>query len=308
MLTENKVSIAMATYNGSKFLNQQLDSIINLTYKCTELIIVDDCSSDNTIEIINSYIDKYHWIKLYQNVINIGAVKSFEKAINLCSGDYIALSDQDDVWFPNKLQTLLDNIEENLLIHSDAVLVDEHMNIVANSYFSTIKNKKLSGFTDYLLMNNVTGCTMLFSRKLFELAMPIPEGFYIHDHYLAIVASFHGTIKLLDEPLVYYRQHDSNSIGAARSDFNQFMTSCKFKAESLKSLLSTPQFKNSWQIQLLSDYRISLYIGKWQGEYSKFKLLSLKDGWKHLLFYYIMRFMGRTKMSIKIYNFIRKYY
>ena len=200
MLTENKVSIAMATYNGSKFLNQQLDSIINLTYKCTELIIVDDCSSDNTIEIINSYIDKYHWIKLYQNVINIGAVKSFEKAINLCSGDYIALSDQDDVWFPNKLQTLLDNIEENLLIHSDAVLVDEHMNIVANSYFSTIKNKKLSGFTDYLLMNNVTGCTMLFSRKLFELAMPIPEGFYIHDHYLAIVASFHGTIKLLDEP------------------------------------------------------------------------------------------------------------
>ena len=297
----------MTTYNGARFLNQQLDSIINQTYKNIEIIIVDDCSADSTIEIINSYIDKYSFIKLYQNPKNLGVVKSFEKAIKLCTGDFIALSDHDDVWFPNKLQILLDNIGDNLLIHSDAVLVDEYMNIIANSYFSTVKTQKLSGFTDYLLMNNVTGCTMLFSRKLMDLAIPIPEGFYIHDHYLAIMASFYGTIKLLDEPLVFYRQHGANTIGAAKSDFRSFLVVCKFKGESLRCLLEKPQFKNNWQIILLSDYRLSFSNHRWNSRYSIFRLLILKNGFK-LMAYFLLLNLLPFGIAEKIYNKIHKIY
>lgn len=301
------ISIAMATYNGENYLAEQLDSILNQTHTNIEIVIVDDCSKDTTIEIIKFYKQKYPCIKLYHNEKNNGVVRSFEKAINLCSGDYIALSDQDDVWFPYKLEELLNNIGNNLLIHSDAILVDEKMNVITKSHFDCVKERSKLTYVDYLISNNVTGCTMMFSRKLAELAMPIPNEFYIHDHYLAIVASFYGTIKLLDEPLVYYRQHGLNSIGAARPDFNQFLIGCKAKADSLKSLLSMTQFKNNWQIELLSDYRLAFYNHNWKSKYSIYRLLRLRHGIK-LIAYYLILNLPPLSISEKIYNKIHKIY
>ena len=127
------ISIAMATYNGGQYLSEQLDSIVNQTYTNIEIVIVDDDSKDNTVEIIKSYQQKYKFIKLYQNPTNLGIVKSFEKAISLCNGDYIALSDQDDVWLPHKLEELVNKIGSSLLIYSDAILVDSNMQVIANS-------------------------------------------------------------------------------------------------------------------------------------------------------------------------------
>jgi glycosyltransferase involved in cell wall biosynthesis len=107
------ISIAMCTYNGERFIKEQLDSILNQTYKNFELIITDDDSSDKTITIIKEYIKQDKRIKLYQNNSNLGFIKNFEKAISLCSGDYIVLADQDDIWKVNKLEIFLEQIKDN---------------------------------------------------------------------------------------------------------------------------------------------------------------------------------------------------
>lgn len=297
----------MATYNGNLYIASQLDSIIRQTYKNIEIIIVDDGSCDETVSIIRQYQKLHTNIKLIQNPTNLGVVKTFAHAMSLCDGEYIALSDQDDVWFSNKLEKLLDNIGDNLLIHSDAVLVDDNMQVLADSNITqTKKDRYKTEFIDYLISTNVTGCTTLFPRKLLDLALPIPDGFYIHDHYLAIIASFYGTVKFLDETLVYYRQHGNNAIGASRRSFDKFLQNCQVVANSYNFLLSLPAFKNNFSIELLRDYRLSLYMGKWTGRFSIFKLLQIKHGVKLLTYYMILGGIFGRGIAKKIYNFIYK--
>lgn len=301
------ISIAMATYNGSSYLANQLDSIISQTYKNIEIIIVDDCSNDDTIMIIRQYQKQYRNIRLIQNPINLGIVKSFGTALTLCGGEYIALCDQDDVWFSDKLEKLLDNIGHNLLIHSDTVLVDKNMQVIASSGIQSTKTDKFKcDFEDYLISNNVTGCTALFTKRLCELALPIPEGFYIHDHYLAIIASFYGSIKFLDAPLVYYRQHDNNSIGAKRAGFESFILNCEAVARSYSILLKMPVFRGNFSVELLRDYRLSMYLGKWTSQFSIFRICQVKHGVRLLAYYMLVGgVLGRT-LSRKIYNYLYK--
>ena len=115
-MQESLISVALCTYNGEKFLREQIDSILAQTYKNLEIVIVDDCSTDKTTNIINAYAEKDKRIKLFQNASNLGFNKNFERALGLTSGEYIAISDQDDIWLPQKLQSLLDNIKNNWLI------------------------------------------------------------------------------------------------------------------------------------------------------------------------------------------------
>ena len=130
---QNKlVSIAMATYNGEKYLRKQLESIYNQTYKNIEFIVCDDRSSDKTVKILQEYQNKYG-LKFFINEQNLGFVKNFEKAASLCTGEYIAFADQDDVWLPDKIEILLSEIGNNSLICSDAKLIDENNNQVAES-------------------------------------------------------------------------------------------------------------------------------------------------------------------------------
>ena len=213
------VSVAMATYNGEKYLVEQLDSILTQTHPIYEIIIVDDGSSDGTLSILNAYKDKYSNIKVYPNSENLGVVKSFERAIMLTSGDYIALSDQDDVWFENKVETLVNNIGDNLLIYSDAVVVDQKLNKISESnlaFFETARD--FSKYRDYLFGNNVTGCTMMVNREILTETLPFPEfKIMFHDQYLALYAAFKSKIKKLNIPLMFYRQHDKNVAASYRS-------------------------------------------------------------------------------------------
>ena len=120
-----KVSIALATYNGEKYLREQLDSILSQSIQDFELVACDDCSTDSTLKILNEYAEKDFRVKVFTNEKNLGFKKNFEKAIFLCSGDYIALSDQDDIWTENHLQVLLENIGNNDLVGANAFLCDE---------------------------------------------------------------------------------------------------------------------------------------------------------------------------------------
>lgn len=286
------ISIAIATYNGSKYLSKQLDSVLQQTYTNLEIIIVDDYSTDDTVKILENYQDSR--IKLYQNSQNLGLLKTFSRAIELSHGEYVALCDQDDIWLPHKIETIINHIGDNLLIHSDAKLIDKEDHVIGNSHFAYAKRKDKNTFIDYLISNNVTGCTCLFSKKLKELALPFPEYFYSHDHYLGLVASFYGKIKLLDEPLILYRQHGANAIGAKRPSFEQFFIECKKKADSYDSMLKLPQFQNNPDIILFRDYRKAL-AEKESLTWRQIKaLLKIKSGYKLFGYYYIMRYIPRV--------------
>lgn len=253
------ISVAIATYNGEKYIKEQLDSILAQTHPVDEIIIVDDCSSDETWKILIEYVANNSKIKIFRNETNLGGTKSFEKAIHACSGDYIALADQDDVWLIEKIAILLNQIGDNWLIYSDAFVVDAALNVTHHSY--TALKPNLSGdFVKYLIMNDVTGCTVLFSRQLIEKCFPIPSGYYVHDHYLALMASFFNKISYCDKPLIYYRQHSGNQIGASRlKNYTSWQARSLDFVNSCNALLSTKIFQNNFDVkQALKYYQARL--------------------------------------------------
>lgn len=297
----------MATYNGEKYLSQQLDSILNQTHPIYEIIIVDDGSSDDTLNILNTYRDKYNNIKVYPNPENIGVVKSFERAIMLASGDYVALADQDDVWFNNKIEVLVAEIGDNLLIHSDAVLVDDDMNVLQPSHFAWGKQSDKNGFFDYLVNSNVTGCTVLMSRELINLTLPLRSYVLPHDWYFSYYAAYCGRIKLYLEPLIYYRQHAVNVSGAKKKTFTQYRQNCLDLGSGYNDLLKDKFFAMDKSLVFMCDYKLSLYSRRWHGENSIFQLLKIKkQGIKLLVFYFMMTKLPLS-LSERFYNLLRKF-
>ncbi len=222
------ISIAMATYNGEKFLSKQLDSIFSQSYKNIEVIVCDDNSTDKTVEILKEYSKKYTNLKYYINQNRLGVVKNFERALMLSKGDFIALSDQDDIWLPNKLELLYKNIDDNLIILSDAYVIDENDKVLYDSFIDYIKVDKNTDFVSFLFGSRFPGCTFLINRKLLNYAIPFPNKVVHHDWWLNLVASKIGKVKFLDEKLIYYRLHSSNTTGAFKANFknllNYFLT------------------------------------------------------------------------------------
>jgi glycosyltransferase involved in cell wall biosynthesis len=209
------VSVALATYNGEKYLHAQLDSILAQTYPPGEIVVVDDCSIDNTMTILEEYCCRFpKLITVERNNENIGYVKNFQKSLLLCRGDFIALCDQDDIWDPQKIATLVDRIGNADLIHSDARLIDSANSLITASFSQySAKRSKDNRFLKLCLNNTVTGCTMLFRRSLLERAVPFPPCIP-HDHWLALLAADGKGIAYYPSPLVSYRQHERNVLGA----------------------------------------------------------------------------------------------
>lgn len=230
------VSIAMTTYNGEKFLAQQLDSIVLQSYQNIEVVICDDGSTDNTLNIIQSYCNKYHFITLYQNSHKLGFVKNFEKAISLCKGGYIALSDQDDIWEKDKLKIQMDEmhkLEQNtsvlpIMIHSDLSMINEENQQTQISYFK-FKHYKLKKDKDLgaiLGPCGVMGNTILMNRHLKNKILPFPDELDVHDYWIALINELFGKRVTLVRPLVKYRIHSqntSNSTGKLKISFNKLI-------------------------------------------------------------------------------------
>ena len=227
------VSIAMATYNGEKYIREQLDSIVAQTYRPIEVIVCDDASLDNTIEIINEYCFKLD-IKITKNEKNLGYAKNFEKAILKCSGDYIALCDQDDIWKNNKIERLMNEISGYSLIYSDASLINQVGDLICDSKHKAFMIDEYSDMLEnkFIFRNYVVGCTCLFKRKLI-LELNIPDEIP-HDWWIAILAIKNKGIKYLDHSLVLYRQHDSNQIGFKQTSISEKISQC-FDVENFNS-------------------------------------------------------------------------
>ena len=210
------VSIVIATYNGATFLRQQLDTVIAQTYSRIEIIVIDDRSSDSTLSILNEYAGRNSNLKIYQNEVNLGHIKTFERGISFCTGEYIFPCDQDDVWDNNKLLLMMKALEKDSpVIYCDSAFIDDQGNSLHRK-ISDIKNlKTYESVLPFIIGNCVSGHAAMFTRKIALQAMPFPPTI-IHDWWLAFVASTQGKIQFLDLPLVQYRQHTGNVIGAIK--------------------------------------------------------------------------------------------
>lgn len=208
------VSIAMATYNGERFLRQQLDSIYAQTYPNIEVLVSDDRSVDGTVRILEEY-RRTHGLAYSVNEARLGYPGNFARATSMCSGAYIAFADQDDIFLPGKIETLIREIGSYSLIYSDAALIDEQGTVLAPSYMRYVHYPMLTGkpFRELVFSCFIRGFQVLFTRELLRAALPVPER-VTHDDWFTILAAKLGGIKYLDQPLVHYRQHGGNVTGS----------------------------------------------------------------------------------------------
>jgi hypothetical protein len=208
------VSIVVGTYNGEKYLREQLESIYGQTYQNIEVLVCDDFSTDSTVKILNKFSREYG-LTYYVNKMNLGLVSNYEKALSLAKGDYLALADQDDIWYPGKIELLLNNIGTFSLIHSSVHVIDgngnPHRDAFVVSEYSRDHTTKVN-FSDFLETAWVLGCTSLIEKSLLENSLPFPEGVMFHDWWLTMAAIKlgHG-IKYIHQPTIKYRQYGENT-------------------------------------------------------------------------------------------------
>jgi glycosyltransferase involved in cell wall biosynthesis len=210
------VSVAMATYNGAEYLGQQLRSIVDQSYTNLEIFITDDASTDGTIDILEMYRRRYDFIKISRHQENMGITASFEHSIKNCRGDFIAISDQDDIWDLNKISVMMESIGNEDLIYSDSELVDKNgrsMNRLISS-FANLKSFR-SGIP-FLTGVCLPGHTMLMQGDFARYILPVPR-VIMYDRWISYCAAANNGIKFLDLPLVQYRQHETNSFGIGKS-------------------------------------------------------------------------------------------
>ncbi len=209
------VSIVLCTYNGEKYIKEQVDSLLNQTYQNLEIIICDDSSKDNTALILQDFNDIR--IKCFYNKQNMGLAKNKEQCMMKASGDFIASCDQDDIWMPNKIECLITNIGDCTLIYSKSTIVDEDLNIPNvdnNPILYKGNNYKVFWFHNY-----VSGHTMLFKKSMLKHILPLPTKYVYPDHWISYICTANGSITYVDKSLVYYRQHSSQITKTQKNSF-----------------------------------------------------------------------------------------
>ena len=215
-----KISVAMCTYNGETYIVEQLKSIINQTKQVDEIIICDDCSSDQTTTLVENVLSNTSInYKLIKNENNMGFKKNFYKVLSLCTGDIIFLCDQDDVWMPNKVSSCLKVLKDCDLVLHDAYIVDVKLQIISDSLFEVRKSHK--GFINNLYKNSYVGCCMAFRRNIMLKVLPFPSNIAMHDMWIGLNAELYGKTGFILDKLILYRRHENNvSITIGISDKN----------------------------------------------------------------------------------------
>ena len=209
------ISVAMATYNGQKYIKEQLDSIISQSLKADEIVISDDGSTDDTIAILDDYASRYSFIRVTHNVGRHGFVANFANAISLCGGDYIALCDQDDIWCEDHIKDLYDNIGDKDFVGADAELVNvdgssQHITMKDVLGIHSVPHDNDSIFLHELITNIFQGSSCMLTRTLYDKYKDIPDGVKYHDHYFALMACMEGGCTYIDKVITKYRQHESS--------------------------------------------------------------------------------------------------
>ena len=211
------ISVCMATYNGARFVGAQLKSILDQLGSNDEVIVVDDHSTDETVAVIDQFKDSR--IKLIENTTNHGPIYAFMTALNYAKGDYLFLSDQDDVSFPNKLTRVMTAFEKEkaVVVVHDGIVTDQSLSRVDDSWNHFSHRVPSQSMIKTLIKNGYTGAMMAFSRELLPLVLPFPKQVPMHDWWIALVAmKHHMKIVVLPDKLMYYRRHAGNVTGSHR--------------------------------------------------------------------------------------------
>jgi len=236
--TKTKVIILLSIYNGAAFLREQLDSITRQSHQNYLVVVRDDSSTDGCVDIVDEYVHRYpdKFTVLSADNINLGARASFaflisyyiknKEALKSEHSSYVMFCDQDDVWDVDKVSKSIEAIHlaeekcvtEPVLVHSELRVVDKSLKVLSNSLSQYQGLEPLKQcFGRALINSSVTGCTIICNEALIEAAYPIPECAVMHDWWLAIVAKIHGKVIFLVSPLIDYRQHGGNTLGAVRN-------------------------------------------------------------------------------------------
>lgn len=205
-----RISVCMATYNGARFLREQLDSILQQLKHDDEIIIVDDASTDATLEVLADYQDTR--VRVFPQSQNGGVIKAFNHAIQQSRGDIIFLADQDDIWRGDKVEKVkmfFADHPEVTLVQSNYSVIDSLGNAVEQSTLDSRVFRR--GVLQNIFQNRYRGCTMAFRRSILEYCMPFPENVPMHDMWIGIVNDIVGLTALVNEPLVLYRRHGANA-------------------------------------------------------------------------------------------------
>lgn len=240
-----KISVCIATYNGARYIEEQILSVLNQLDENDEIIVSDDNSTDNTVKLIEQIKDKR--IKIYFNEINQNntikpiykATKNFENSLIQAEGDIIFLCDQDDIWEPNKVAyslNILENAKSILLVHN-AIIFDEIKGEKENTYFTTVKSG--DGVFKNIFRNTYLGCCMVFKKELLQYAIPFPKNLHAHDMWLGIIAEIYGSSVFIDKTLIKYRRHSSNVTMSSGRSKNSLFFKIKFRVKFLFQLIIT---------------------------------------------------------------------
>ncbi|HEY4322831.1 MAG TPA: glycosyltransferase family 2 protein [Mucilaginibacter sp.] len=292
------VSIALCTFNGAQYLAKQLDTLVNQTYNEIEIIVVDDCSADDSYDILTAYAAKYPQFKIYKNEENLGFAGNFERAVTLCTGELIALCDQDDLWHPQKIELQANTIKDNILIYHDSEFIRED-GTAMNKKMSDIVNLYRGGEPEvFLFFNCVSGHSIMMRRELLESALPLKRD-YFHDWWLAYAATNIGKIDFIDQCLVQYRQHDKSdtNILRAKRKIDKHKHSSVQKIERIQQWLlyckTFPQNKN----QEIVDQFYDAFTQR-VNSYASSKLSRLLFKFRKTIFFI------RKKSKLNMFNYI----
>jgi len=233
----SNISVAVATYNGEKYLAAQLQSIASQTILASEVVIFDDASEGDIQKLVKRVPFRAQTETFtYRQASNVGVISNLESAVRATSGEYIVLSDQDDIWYPHKLEAIANAFEQDPgigLVFSDADLVDADLQTLGRSLWQSIRFSVAEqtqictpqAFDLLLRRFLVTGATVAFRRSLLDLLLPF-SSHLIHDAWIALVASAVSRIAIIDEPLIQYRQHAGQQIGERKS-WRNWLTQCQ---------------------------------------------------------------------------------
>lgn len=304
------ISIALATYNGSKYLREQLDSILAQSMDDFEVVACDDCSTDETPQILQEYASRDSRFKVYQNAKNLGFKKNFEHILTLCKGEFIAFCDQDDIWEPNHLEILYKNIGENDCIGANSLIIDEKgvsQNKTLLEYWPIHvmpKNEK-ELFQHELYSNVIQGTASLIRASLIKQALPIPEDIKYHDYWFALVAGLNEKCKYIGDVVLKYRRHSNNAseyqkftIWNVIKDLYRFLKDRKgFYQDSINLLnnLTLQETLQSDKQKLISD-ALEFYINLSENK-NRFSIL-----WFYIKNYNVITFSKKSIWQLFLYR------
>ena len=226
------ISVCIASFNGEKYIKEQLDSIVSQLGSEDEIIVSDDGSTDLTCEMIRGYKDSR--IKLIYGP-QLGVVKNFENALMHVSGDVIFLADQDDVWLNNKVEVSLNYLIENVLIVSDCMITDSTLRPVSESFYK--QNNSRPGVFNNILKNNYMGCCLAFNRGVLNVVLPFPDNIPMHDWWIGLISESIGQISFVNEKLILYRRHENNASCTSDASKYTLFTKLRWRLSIIKELI-----------------------------------------------------------------------